>query len=148
MALENGALSDLYEGISNAYYAHGSVTKARKYRFLQRQAATRYNSQSSREKYARLLSEYLMGHGLRPLRVVSCLAGYFLLAWGLFSAVLGSRDALILTCGALFTFGAKAHLLDSLAFGYQLIYILSSFVGICFSALFVTVLANVLIRDK
>lgn len=134
--------------ISEAYRARGAVTKARKYLFLQRRAAARYNSQTPSEKYVGLISEYLMGHGLRPLRVVACMGVYFLVALGLFSTALKVRDALILTCGALFTFGAKTNLLDSLGFGYLCLYILSSFIGICFTALFVTVLANVLIRDK
>ena len=148
VALENTALSDLYGGISDGYYATSSVTKGRRYRFLQRQAARRYNTHTFQEKCAGFVAEYLMGHGLKPFRVVVCLAGYFLVALGLFLTALGLRDATILTCGALFTFGAKADLLDKLAFSYHVLYIFSSFIGICFTALFVTVIANVLIRDK
>jgi len=147
-SLEDTALSDLYGGISDAYYARSAVTKARRYRFLQRQAVTRYNSQTRAERWAGFISEYLMGYGLRPTRVVACLTVYFLLALSVFLTALPPRDAMIFTCGALFTFGAKISLLDSLALGYQCFYVLSSFVGICFTALFVTVLANILIRDK
>jgi hypothetical protein len=146
-ALENKALSDLYGGISDAYYARGSVTKARKYRFLQRQAARLYNTHTRQEKIAGFISEYLMGHGLRPLRVVACLAAFFLLAVGMFLTALAPRAAIILTCGALFTFGARTNLLNSLGWFYQCLYIFSSFVGICFTALFVTVLARI-IREK
>jgi hypothetical protein len=115
---------------------------------MQRQAATRYNTQSRREKILGLFAEYLMGHGLRPQRVIVCLAIYFIVPMTFFWAALNLRDAMILTCGALFTFGAKTELLNSLGLFYQCLYIFSSFVGICATALFVTVLANVLIRDK
>ncbi len=146
--LENSMLSDLYKGIREAYIAGGSVSKTRRYLFLQLQASTRYNSESFMEKIWGLFFEYLAGHGLRPLRVIRVMALWFILAFTTFFCKLNFRDALLLTCGALFTFGAKADILDHFGILYLLVYIASSFIGISLTALFITVLVNVLMRDK
>lgn len=146
--LEDAALADLYQGVSEAYVCGGATRKARRYLFLRHQAATRYNNESCGQKLQGLMVEYLMGYGLKPVRVLSWMFLLYLASLGAFCTTLGFRDALLLSCGALFTFGAKADLLNALSFGYQLLYILTSFVGVVFVALFVTVLANVLLRDK
>jgi hypothetical protein len=73
---------------------------------------------------------------------------YFAFAVLLFASQVGPQDALILTSGALFTFGAKANLLDNLSWFFQFIYVTTSFVGISLTALFVTVLVNVFVTNN
>jgi hypothetical protein len=80
--------------------------------------------------------------------VVIALLSYFILVLCLFLTKVDFPDALLLTCGGLFTFGAKADLLDSMNIFYHLVYISSSFVGISLTALFITVIANVLMRER
>ena len=122
--------------------------KARNYLFLQLHSSTRYNTESRGETASGLFFEYLTGHGLRPFRVIIAMLVWFVVALCLFLTQVGFRDALLLTCGGLFTFGAKADLLNTMGLSYHLLYIFSAFVGISLTALFVTVLANVLIREK
>ena len=50
--------------------------------------------------------------------------------------------------GALFTFGAKADMLNTMGTFFHVVYIVSSFVGISLTALFVTMLVNVFVRYK
>lgn len=146
--LDNSLISDIYRGISEAYKAGGAMHKARKHLFLQLHFSTRYNSESFPERVSGLLFEYLTGHGLRPFRVTIAILAYFVIALCLFLTQVSFRDALLLTCGGLFTFGAKTDLLNTMGLFYLFLYIFSAFVGISLTALFITVLANVLIRER
>jgi hypothetical protein len=73
---------------------------------------------------------------------------YFVTALTIFGVQIGFTDALLLTSGALFTFGAKLELLDKLGLLHRILYVFSSFVGVSLTALFVTVLVNVFMRDR
>jgi Pentapeptide repeats (9 copies) len=57
-------------------------------------------------------------------------------------------NALLLSAGAILTFGAKADLLGTLPLLDQVVYIASAFLGISLVTLFITVLASVLLKDK
>jgi len=148
LRLHNVDKSDLYRAISEAYMSGRSHAIARRYRFLQLQSSTRYNTQDKHEKAAGFIFEYLSGYGLRPSRVIRAMSIYFLLALIIFASQIGFGDALLLTCGAIFTFGAKVNLLDKMGLFFHVVYILSSFVDISLTALFVTVLVNVFMGNK
>jgi hypothetical protein len=148
LCLNNRAISELCKGLSEAYESAGARAKARNYLFLQSKFSTRFNSESRREKVAGWFFEYVSGYGLRPSRVIASMCLWFLFALIVFSTKVSFEDSLLLTCGALFTFGAKAELLNSMGIFYTLVYISSSFVGISLTALFITVLVNVFIRGK
>ncbi|MCL4510460.1 MAG: pentapeptide repeat-containing protein [Bacteroidetes bacterium] len=140
--------SELYKQISDGYASGGADAIAREYRFLQLQCYTRYNTQKFRDKVAGFVFELISGYGLRPSRVIATMMLYFLLALSVFTSQMGIRDALLLTSGALFTFGAKADTVNTMNILFQVLYIFSSFVGISLTALFVTVLVNVFIGHK
>lgn len=140
--------SDILGGIEDAYRDGRVPSKAREYYFLKMQAVTRHNSSSRREKLFGFVKEYLAGYGVRPWRVLAVMAAVLGMSTVLFSAVLGFTDGSILAAGALFTFGAKADLLDKLGSIHRMFYILTAFVGIALTALFITVLANVWFRDS
>jgi hypothetical protein len=146
--LPDSSVSDIYNGIKEAYRAGGVVTKAREYLFRQLHAATRYNSENWKEKTVGILSEYVTGHGLRPVRVLLTIAIVFTVVLSLFCYEVPWHDALLLTCGAMFTFGAKADLLDGMGVFYPFLYVLSSFAGITLTALFIAVVFNRLVREK
>jgi len=146
--LLNGDKSDLFRAISESYLSGHVSTKSRIYKFEHLKCLTRYNTENNREKFAGYLFEYLTGYGLRPLRVMAFIGGWFFSVWLLFASQVGFKDALLLSCGAIFTFGAKAQLLDHMNFLFHFIYIFSSFIGISFTALFVTVLVNVFLTNK
>ena len=139
---EDAILSDLYKEISNAYGAGGAAEKERKFRFVSFKYGTRHNTHG-REKISSFAWEYLTGYGLRPMRVILFLICWFLFTLICFSQQLNFSDALLLTSGALFTFGAKAELLNDMKFIYHLLYVVTSFFGISMVALFITVIANV-----
>jgi hypothetical protein len=67
----------------------------------------------------------------------------------LFALQLGSwTDGFLLSSGAFFTFGAKAELLAKMGAFENFVYIFSAFCGVSLVALFVTVLASVLLKDN
>jgi hypothetical protein len=57
------------------------------------------------------------------------------------------RDGLLLSAGAFLTFGAKAELLNRLGVFDQLLYVSAAFAGVSLVALFITVMANVLLKE-
>jgi uncharacterized protein YjbI with pentapeptide repeats len=148
LCLTNATLSDVYQGISEAYFSGGTQTKGRDFLFLQLHFAARFNTEGTAKKLAAYFWEYISGFGLRPSRVLLSLVLYFILLLLLFSFKVSFPDAILLTCGSIFTFGAKSDMLDSFSLFFSLLYAFSSFVGISLTALFVTVLVNVSFRGK
>ncbi|MGA9363281.1 MAG: hypothetical protein WBW16_02825 [Bacteroidota bacterium] len=146
--LQDENKSDLFRAVSEAYLGGRVRAMARTYKFRSLQCSTRHNTEGFREKIAGFVFEYLSGYGLRPSRVIAAMFTYFLLAFLLFASQVGFQDSLLLTCGALFTFGAKAQLLDKMSWLFHFVYILSSFAGISLTALFVTVLVNVFVTNN
>jgi hypothetical protein len=143
--LEQNRISGIYQGIKDGYLAGEIFPQARQYLFLQRQAYTRFNSIRKIRDY---MWEGVAGYGLKPERVLSVIGLLFGLTFAWFSWRLeNAKDALILSAGGIFTFGAKAELLGTLPLSDVLIYIVSAFLGVALVALFVTVLANVLLKD-
>jgi Pentapeptide repeats (9 copies) len=144
--LKQNHISGIYRGIKDGYLAGEIFIRAQQYLFLQRQAYTRFNS---RRKIRSYLWEGVAGYGLKPMRVLGIIGLLFGLAFLWFHWKLdNAKEAMILSAGAIFTFGAKADLLEKLTLWDQLVYIASAFFGVSLVALFVTVLANVLLKDN
>lgn len=148
LLFDNKQLSGIFKGIKEAYASGNVVNKSRDYFFKQMQSVTRYNSSGVLDKLSGYFLEYIAGYGVKPFRVLSTMLGIFLFSLYLFSQKIGLSDGLILTSGALFTFGANADLLKALDVFYKVLYVATSFFGISLTALFITVLANVWLREK
>jgi hypothetical protein len=140
--------SAVLRAIGEAYQAGQALLLSRRYAFESFQASTRYNSVGMSQKALGFFLEYVCGYGLRPSRVILSTLVYFFLTFLLFGSQVGFGESLIFSAGAIFTFGAKAGLIDQLNWFSQVWYVLSSFVGISLSALFVTVMFNVFIARK
>jgi hypothetical protein len=111
------------------------------------QAVTRHNSDTRLARGFGFSKEWLAGYGVRPFRVLAAMLGALLISATAFSIALGNADGLLLAAGALFTFGAKADLLDGLGLMYRVLYVFTAFAGISLTAMFITVLANVWFRE-
>ena len=145
-------LSGIHRGIKEAFLAGGINSHARHHHFLQNYTYTRHNT-SGWQQFAALFGwEKLSGYGLRPLRVLSALLFIFALSycWFLFriSPFPDFQRTFILTAGALFTFGAQADQLSQLTYLDDVVYVGTSFLGISLLALFITVTANILLKDN
>lgn len=142
-------ISSIYRGIRDGFLAGEVYSKARHYLFRQQQAYTRFNRKGTLERMRAYSWELIGGYGLKPIRVLTCLIGLFVVATIWFSCRLGSfQDGLLLSAGAILTFGAKSELLSKLSSIDQGIYILSAFIGVALTALYITVIANVLLKDS
>jgi hypothetical protein len=147
--LEKTEISGIYRGIKDGFFAGHIHNKAREYLFRQQQAYTRFNRTASLEKMKAYCWEVIAGYGLRPIRVLASLFGLFAIVSVWFAYRLGSiQDGLIFSAGAFLTFGGRAELLQKLSWIDHLIYIASAFTGVALTALFVTVMANVLLKDN
>ena len=143
--LERKNIYAIARSIKEAYKDGGVKELAIRYEFVQKQAFTRYNS---KHRTSLLLWEIASGHGLRPMRCLSLVSLLFMAASAWFSYRLHNLESgTFLSAGAIFTFGAKTELLDQLGYVDHVIYILAAFMGVCSVALFMTVLAFVLLRD-
>jgi hypothetical protein len=146
---EKNNISGIYRGIKEGFVAGQIYGKARQYSFLQHQAYTRFNRVGMAEKATAYCWELLSGYGLKPARVLTCLISLFAIVFVWFAYELGSvQDSLIFTSGAFLTFGAKSELLRNLSLFDHIVYIVSAFAGVALVALFITVMANVLLKDN
>jgi hypothetical protein len=146
---EKNDISGIYRGIKEGFAAGQIYGKVRKYSFLQQQAYTRFNRVGMVERITAYCWELLAGYGLKPARVLMCLISLFSVVFVWFAYRLGSiQDSLIFTSGAFLTFGAKSELLENLSLVNHIIYIVSAFAGVALVALFITVMANVLLKDN
>ncbi len=147
--MDGSAVSGIYRNIKDGYLAGQVHVNSRKYLFLQHQAYTRYNSVSIFERSKRFCWELLAGYGVKPMRVLICFMALFAIICLWFSYRLGSvQEGLLLSAGAFLTFGAKADLLSNLGVFDYLLYISAAFSGIALISLFVTVMANVLLKES
>lgn len=140
--------AELYKGIKNAYLDGNVVGKERDYYFLEKQSITRHNITSLFPKIGNYFIEFIAGYGIRPLRVFLSMVFIFLLFTALFIGKLGYPEGLLLSIGAFFTNGAASQDLSTIGSFYLVFYLLESFIGIVFSALFITVLANLWFSEK
>lgn len=148
LTFDKKGLAEIFQGIKDAYTAGGVVKQARTYFFRQMQAITRYNAAGLRDSLSGYLFEYVAGYGVRPLRVLITLFVLLVLGVAIFSPQVGFHNALILTAGGFFTFGGYIDLLRSLCIWYQLWYIFTAFLGMILTGLYVTVWANVWLRER
>jgi hypothetical protein len=146
---ESRNASGIYRGIKEGFLAGRIYGQARKYSFRQQQAYTRFNLPKGIAKTQAYAWELLAGYGFRPSRVLITLFVMFTLASSWFAYRLESvQDSLIISAGAFLTFGAKAELLSQLSLIDHIFYITSAFAGVSLVALFITVMANVLLKDR
>jgi hypothetical protein len=140
--------AEIFRGIKEAYTAGGVVKQSRNYFFRKMQAITRHNAVGLRDTLSGYLFEYVAGYGVRPLRVLTSLLVSFVSGVIIFSPRVGFHNALILTAGGFFTFGGYVDLLKGLCIWYQLWYILTAFLGMLFTGLYISVWANVWLRER
>jgi hypothetical protein len=138
-------VSGIYRGIKESFEAGEVFPRYRKYFLIQRQAYTRFNEKFKLRCY---LWEFISGYGVRPFRVLIALLIIFALSTAWFTTRIGFEDGLLLSSGALLTFGAKAEVLNNLSVLDRGIYIGSAFLGVSLVALFITVLGSVLLRES
>jgi len=146
--LKNENKAEIFREISEAYSSGFVYGLARNYKYLHLKCLTRYNTNTFKDKIAGYAFELISGYGIRPSRVLMSMIIYFIITLCVFSVKIGLSDAMLLTSGALFTFGAKAELLNSMGIFYHALYIMSSFVGISLTAVFITSLMNVFNGQK
>lgn len=148
LSFDKKELAGIFHGITEAYLAGGVAKQALVYFFRKNQAITRYNSDNSWDRLRGYFLEFLTGYGVRPLRVLRALLIMVVTGIAIFSTQVGFENALILATGGFFTFGGYVELLKGLSMGYRLLYILTSFLGIFLTGLYVTVQANVWFRER
>jgi len=147
--LKKSSISGIYRGIKEAFLAGQVYNKSRKYLFWQNQEYTRYNRPTFVDRASAYFWEFIAGYGLRPVRVLLCLVVLFRVVFLWFAFRLHSAiDSLLLSAGAFLTFGAKTDLLERLPLFDHTVYITSAFIGVALVALFVTVMANVQMKDN
>jgi hypothetical protein len=140
--------AEIYRGIKESYRAGSVISKSREYYFLERHANTRYLIDGMFEKIGNYFLEYVVGYGIKPLRVLVSMILTFIVCTEIFIYKLGFTNGLLLSTGAYFTNGASSDLLRSIGTFYQIVFIIESFLGIVFTALFVTVMANLWLSEK
>jgi hypothetical protein len=141
-------LPELSKGIKDGYKAGNVTGKAREYYFLEKQAITRYILDNPYQKAGNYFLEMIAGYGVKPLRVLLSMILVFLLFSEIFTAKLGYPAGLLLSTGGYFTNGASSDMLQKMDPFYLSLFIIESFLGIMFTALFVTVMANLWLSEK
>jgi uncharacterized protein YjbI with pentapeptide repeats len=148
LASGTGFLPELFRSIKEAYSAGGAFDRSRDYYYRQMETVARYQATRKRDKLLAWAFSVLAGYGVRPLRVLRALAILYLAVTVLFLTRFDFASSLLLAAGGIFTFGARSDLLTSAPLVYSIIYVISSFAGITLTALFVTVLTAVFLRER
>jgi hypothetical protein len=141
-------LPEIYKSLKDGYQVGNVTSKARQYYFLEKQAITRYLSDNILQKIGNYFLEMVAGYGVKPMRVLFSMIFTFLIFTAVFTEELGYPGGLLLSTGAYFTNGASSDLVRSIGLFYQILFIIESFLGIIFTALFVTVMANLWLSEK
>ena len=141
-------LPELYKGLKDGYKAGSVTSKVRYYYFLEKQAITRYIIDNVFQKTGNYFLEIVAGYGVKPLRVLISMIFIFLFFTAVFIGELGYPSGLLLSTGAYFTNGVSSDLVRSVGVFYQILFIIESFLGIIFTTLFVTVMANLWLSEK
>ena len=141
-------LVELYRAIKDAYSSGGAYDRSREYFFRQMEAARQHATPRLRDQILAFIFKWLAGYGVRPMRVLAAIAILYAIATAVFRFQFDTQTALLLAAGALFTFGAEADKLASVAWPFSVVYAITSFGGIALAALFVTVLATVFLRER
>jgi hypothetical protein len=143
-----GFLVELYRSVKEAYNAGGAPERSRDYYYKQMEAARLHQTPGKWDRTLAFAFKWIAGYGVRPLRVLATIAALYVLAAAIFKTAFDLPTSLLLAAGALFTFGARAEQLASVPWPYSVVYGLTSFGGIALTALFVTVLAAVFLRER
>ncbi len=147
VSMPNEALSGFFNSFLKSYEASGSVELENKYFWEARKAFTRYNTAGS-AKILSLANELVTGYGRKPLRPLAALFLVHVVGVLIFSIKVSFADSLLLTAGALFTFGAGTTHLEQFGVGWRLFYIFLAFFGVTGTAVFITTLANLWFSSK
>jgi len=148
LRLDTASLANIHRGEVEGYKAGGAVTKWEQAYLRERESMTRHNVKGWKEKSWNYFLEYLTGYGILPLRVFRAMLAVLLAFTLLFGFRVAWPDALLLSSGAFFTFGAKAGLLDNLPDSYRAAYVLEAFLGVSLIALFISAWANRWFRER
>lgn len=146
--LDKTNLAEIYKGIKEAYVSGGVFMESRKYFFKQKQSITRHNIKGKLNKIKNLLLEFTTGYGIRPMRVLCSMLGFFIFYSSFFICKLGFAKGILLSAGAFFTFGANINYLQYLSNFFKILYIFEAFTGISMIALFIVVLSNLWFTEK
>jgi hypothetical protein len=147
-SLDKMALAEIYKGIKLSYNEGNVTKKSRDYFFKERGAITRYNTSGLIDRIVGYLVEAIAGYGVRPIRVFITTVLIFLAYSGIFVHEFGLRQGMLISAGAFCTFGSSGNFLASAPYWVEMVYILESFTGISMMALFVTVLVNLLFKER
>jgi uncharacterized protein YjbI with pentapeptide repeats len=145
--LDKKYISDIYKGIKECYANGGERDFARTYFELEMKYKTRMNINSMPKKLVSFFLEYTSGYGVKPIRALVSILILFLFFTLIYKFIFGLPNALLLSAGALFTFGSNTEVITNQSILVKIIYIIESFFGVSSVALFVTVLYNYLFRD-
>lgn len=148
LIIDKKEYAELYKGIKNGYSDGSVINKQREYYFLERQSITRYNTDNLHTKFGNYFLEFIAGYGIRPIRVLLCMIIIFLVFSEIFITKIGFPAGLLMSAGAYLTNGTDTQYLENIGLLYQVLYIIESFLGIIFSALFITVMANLWFSEK
>lgn len=132
--------ASLYRGIREAFEAGHANAQARQYLFKERQSYTRNNTRSA-QKPLQYFLEFTNGYGMRPMRVLLTAALVFSIFTAIFIAKFGT-EGFLLSAGGFFTFGASTNLLNTASFGYHILYVFESFLGVTNMSISIVVLTN------
>jgi len=150
LAFDNKQYSEIYKSVKEAYAVGGATRKSRSYFYAQKQAETRFNSRNFWEKMGGFVIENIAGYGIKPWRALETLFLFSTVGFCLFYfwGKVAVSKSIMLTAGAIFTFGAFTDELKRLGICFQLLYIFLSFSGIAFTALFITSVANIWFSER
>ncbi len=148
LQLQNHQIGEIFRGIAEGYKAGGATNRWETAYLNERYNLTRHNLASRRDRVWNFFLEYVTGYGLRPLRVFVAMLITLAAFTILFSIEVGFSDALLLSSGAFFTFGAKSQVLDCLPVIHRIVYIAESFIGVSLVATLITVWANRWFRER
>jgi len=145
--LTNSELWAIYRGFKEAYASGQATSRYKEYYIKERQALTKHNTESRVEKFWNYVLELMTGYGVRPFRTF-CSLVFVYLAYSLVYLIrFCAPKAFFISAGAFFTFGGDADSIKDLSGLWKMMYISESFFGISLIALFITVLANVQLKD-
>ena len=146
-SLINSEIWAVYRGVKEAYAAGQSIDKVRNYYVKERKAFTKFNTAKKIDKCINYFFEVVTGYGVRPLRTLSAIFVFYMTYSLIYLAKFCLSKVFFISAGAFFTFGGDADSIKDLSALWKFIYISESFVGISMIALFITVLANVWLKD-
>lgn len=138
----NKDLPELYKSIKNAYLAGEVFDKYRNYFLKQKWAETKYIKRGLSKMLGHLV-EALTGYGVKPFNTLLCGLLTMLLFVLIYQTAYPIGESFMMSMSAFVGIGTVP---DISPYGY--FHMLETIFGICFFALFITVLANIWFSEK